>query len=245
MDPIVSFNTTAISFTSSAILSAFIAWRAFFILQRQKTNPASEFFFKALVFMTFYMGVRGFVSFFFVHEETVLAFAYLLSHIFLGIAVAYIVKFSVSNFFQRHTAQRFFYLTLFLFGLDVLLNVFFPNTPEFHAQSGIVDWGTHTYVAIFHTGLLWGGFLLAASLFLSKVAQYWSDTTLRYRSLLIALGLISAIVVVIPRNLVESPLMIVISDIGFIISLALILFGVSFRAQETQNPHVQKPTVGI
>ncbi|MDP2736058.1 MAG: hypothetical protein Q8P12_07730 [bacterium] len=233
MEISISWNVTAVSFSVSSLLSAFIAWKAFGVWRKQAVNPASLAFFQVILYLFLYVLLRAGASVLFVNDPSVLAAAYVFSHVFLGLAASYIVKFSMISFFKEETARRFFYLTLLLFSLDIGLNLLYPNSPEFHAETGIIDWGTHHFVAIFHTALLWGSFLTAAALFLYKGIRYSNDPTLRFRSLLIASSLFAAILIVIPRNIVESPAMIFVSDIGFILAFSLVFFGVSFKPRES------------
>lgn len=230
----ISWNITALSFSLSSVLSALVAFRAFIVWRKQAVNPISAAFFGVLLFLFLYVSVRAVASLLFAHDVSVLAQAYVFSHLFLGIATAYMVRFSIISFFREETARRLFFLTLFLFALDIVLNLFYPNSPVLHEDTGIIHWGTQLPVAIVHTGLLWGAFLLTASLFLVKGLQY-KESLLRKRSLLIAASLFAAILIVIPRNIVESPIMIFISDVGFIIAFLLVFLSISLKPAETKE----------
>lgn len=189
-------------------------------------------FFYSLLLMTGYMTLRAAVSLFFAQDPSVLALGYILSHVFLGFAASYLLRFAVASFSGFSLASKFFYLSLLLFASDIALNVFLPNAPVFHRDLNIIEWGTNKYVGIYHTILLWLVFLSAGFIFVSKASQNRKDYEIRTRSLTIAAGIFLAIVVVIPRNIFHTPLFITISDIGYAFSFGIVLLGLGHRFQE-------------
>ncbi len=236
----MSFNATAISFCISTLLSAFIAWRGFSIWKKQRENEAGRAFFQAILCLSFYVGVRALASFWFADTPYALTVLYILSHVFLGIAAAFIAKFASVSFFDLSLANLVFRVVLVLFVPDIILNILLPNQPHFNSALNIIEWGSNKYVGIYHSLLLWSIFLAAAILFAYKARQNWSDRTIRNRSLLIAAGLLLCILVVIPRNVFRTPLFILISDVGYSLSFGIILWAISFPHQkEKENEKVR------
>ncbi len=227
----LSFNISAISFCVSSLLSAFIAWRAFLVWEREKENQVSEAFFKALLFFTLYLGVRGIVSFSFISFSLILTLAYILCHVFLGAAVAYLAKLGTVALFSPALANSIFIAVLVLYASDVILNILLPSHPRFNPKLNIIEWGTQRnveYTGIYHTLLFLLVFLGTLTLFAYKAYQNWQNYILRTRCLLIVGGLLIAIFVTIPRNIFRTPVFLLISDISFVLTFGMILWGISF-----------------
>lgn len=220
-------NVTAISFSISTIFCAAICWQTFKVFKKQKENPSTEAFFQSLLCFVFYMGVRALVSTFFTGEPLILTSIYILSHVFLGMAAAFLAKFAVLSFFNLRRADKIFIIACLFFATDVIFNIFFPNQPRFNAGLNIIEWGTQKYVGIYHTLLLWAVFLSVAGLFIYKAVKNWQDREIRLRSLTISSGVILSIIVVIPRNIFHSPVFIMISDIGYVFAFGLILWAIA------------------
>ncbi len=227
-------NISAISFTASTLLSGIIAWRAFLAWEKQKKNKMSKLFFKALVFISLYLGVRGVVSFFFVDSPPILSSVYLLSHIFLGIASSYLAKLAVLTAKPKF-ADLGFYAALGLFASDVTFNIIFPNQPYFNAQLNIIEWGTNKYVGIYHTLLCLLVFFGVFAVFTAQAIKNWQDKFIRTRCLLIAGGVLTAVLVTVPRNIFKAPVFLLISDISFSLSLGIVLWGISFGREEKER----------
>lgn len=223
----LSLNISAISFSISSLLSAFIAWRAFLVWRKQEENQVGKAFFEALLFFSLYLGVRGIVSFLFVDFPVILTLVYILSHVFLGIAVAHMAKFGMLVF-KPSLANSAFFVVLGLYASDVILNIFLPNQPYFNPDLNIIEWGSHKYVGIYHTLLLWLVFLWVFTLFVYKAFQNWQDFIIRTRCLLIAGGILVGIFVSIPRNIFKAPIFLLISDISLSLAFAIVLWGISF-----------------
>jgi hypothetical protein len=229
-------NITAISFSISAILAAGITWRCFYIWRLQKENNVPRIFFQATLFFTLYMAVRAIFSIFFVGLPNVLTWGYIVSHIFLGLASASLARFAVASFFNMKLANKIFAGLLALFSSDIILNIILPNNPSLNTSLNIIEWGTNKYVGIYHTALLWLVFLSAAILFIYKAIQNRRDREVKLRSLIIASGLLLNIIVVIPRNIFDTPIFILISDIGYALTFGLIFLGVSGRfSKKSEN----------
>lgn len=223
----MSLNITTISFALSTFFSAAITWRSFSIWRKQKLNQIAKAFSQTLLFMTLYMGIRAIASFFFVDSSVLLASMYILSHVFLGIAMAYLIKFSLISFFNLSLAKLVFFIVLFLFTLDVIFNIILPNHPSFNHKMNIIEWGTNKYVGLYHSLLVWAVCLTAITVFTFKAYKNWQDAEIRSRSLIIAVGLLLSILVVIPRNIFPAPLFIVVSDIGYVLTFAIVLWAIS------------------
>lgn len=231
----MSLNITAISFTVSAFLSAIITWRCFYVLKKQPDNEATEAFFKSLLFFTFYVAIRAIASIFFVGSTGVLSSLYITSHIFLGLAAAYLAKFATLSFFNLRQGNKIFALVSLSFFSDVAFNIFRPNSPSFNPHLNIIEWGTDKYVGIWHTVLLLLVFLAVAILFTYKGIKNWPDKEIRLRSLMIAAVLTFSILVVIPRNIFHEPVFILISDIGYVLTFGLILFAINYHPKKSNN----------
>ena len=199
-------------------------------------------FFYTLFFIALYMAIRGYISFFFTQTPAILAWGYILSHVFLALAAGYLARFSVTSFFSARAADKVFYIVLFLFAVDIAINILVPNDPLFNRELNIIEWGTNKYVGILHTVLLWLVFLSAGVLFAYKAVQNRKDREIRTRSVLIASGILLGIVIVIPRNIFHDPAFLVVSDIGYALSFGVTLLGVSyhFRKKNGQDEnHLQ------
>ena len=233
-------NITAISFGISTILSTVISWRSFLVWKRQKENQVSKAFFQVLLSLTFYMGIRAIASFLFVDFPDILNIIYILSHVYLGIAIAYLAKFAVLNFFNLSSANYTFRVVLALFVSDVILNIFLPNQPHFNPQVNIIEWGTNKYLGIYHTLLLWTVCLGVAVLFIYTALKNWQDRIIRSRSLIMASGVLMSIFVVIPRNVFRDPLFILISDVGYILTFGIILFAINYPKEQKALGSIDK-----
>jgi hypothetical protein len=232
----MTFRITAISFSLSSILSALIAWRTFLVCRKQRENQASKFFFYALVGMSFYMGVRAIVSLFFLDFPSIMVGGYILSHVFLGAGASFLGSFSAASIFSQQFAKKIFALILTLFASDVILNILNPNRPPYlNPELSIIEWGTNKSVGIYHTALLWLVFLTVGALFVYKAVKNWKDREVRTRSLIISLGVLVSIIVVIPRNIFHEPAFVLISDVGFISSFALVLWGISRQIADKKS----------
>jgi hypothetical protein len=228
----LSINITALSFSVSAVLAGIIAWRSFYVWKKHQENRTPKLFFYFMLFSAIYMAIRGFISFFFANSPAILSWGYVLSHVFLVLAAAYLIRFAVANLSDTKKADKVFYIILLLFISDIILNIVFPNSPSFNKELNIIEWGTNDFVGIYHTALLWLVFLSAGILFIYKAVYNWHDREIRIRSLLIATGIILGIIIVIPRNVFHAPLFIVISDIGYVLSFGITLLGVSYHFPE-------------
>jgi hypothetical protein len=228
-------NITAISFTISFILALIITWRCFYVSKKQRGNQTTGNFLNSIMFLAFYLGIRAFASIFFMNRPDVLSWLYIFSHIFLGIATAYLAKFAMLNFFDLQKSKKAFLAVAMLFFTDIALNIYLPNSPHFNSELNIIEWGTNKYVGIYHTLLLWVVFLAAASLFIYKGIKNWSDLEVRWRSLVIGTAMIFSIIVVIPRNIFHEPAFILISDIGYTLTFGLALLALGY------HPRIEKP----
>jgi hypothetical protein len=226
------FNITAISFTVSTLFAAAVTWRCFYILKKQPENEATEAFFKGLLFFTLYVGIRAIASIFFTDAAEILAFVYISSHIFLGLASAYLAKFATLSFFDLSKGNKIFATVCLFFLSDIILNILLPNQPHFNQQLNIIEWGTDKYVGIYHTVLLWLVFLAVALLFAYKGIKNWQDKELRVRSLVITAILVFSILVVVPRNIFHAPIFNLISDIGYTFSFGSILFAINYHPKK-------------
>jgi hypothetical protein len=229
----MSLNITAISFLISAVLSFFISLKTFYILKRQPQNKATRAFFQTLLFFFFYTASRALVSLFFSTSAEILTIVYIVSHIFLGLASAFLAKFAALNFFDENRARKTFFSVALLFASDVILNIFLPNSPEFNFQLNIIKWGTNKYVGIYHTFLLWLVLFGVAAFFFYRAYKKPYDKEVRLRSLIIAAGLIFSIIIVVPINIFPSAIFVLISNIGYIFTFALILWAITLPVKNS------------
>lgn len=238
----MSLNVSALSFGICTFLSAALTWRAFIFWKKQKENQVSYAFFKALFCACFYMGVRAIASFLFVNSPDILAFVYLLSHVFLGIAIAYIAKFAIVGFFELSAANSAFIAVLILAAFDVILNIFFPNQPHLNPALKFIDWGTHKYVGIYHTLLLFLVFLGVLILFAYKAYQNWQNHIVRTRCLLISFAVLIMFLTGIPRNVFRAPLYLLISDIGLVVALGIFLWAITSTSEKGGEGAEESPS---
>jgi hypothetical protein len=222
-------NITAFSFTISAVLAGAISLKSYWTFKKQSWNKATQAFYQALLCFTFYVFSRAIVSIFFVDNDIVLTSAYILSHVFLGLASAFLAKFALLSVADSEKANKVFSATIFLFFTDILLNIFFPNKPEFDAALNIIKWGTQKYVGIYHTVLLLLVFLSVAVLFISKALSKNCHREVKIRSWIISAGLIFSILFVIPRNIFSSPILTMISDLGYTLTFFLIFWALTTK----------------
>jgi len=225
-----SFNISVASFALSGLFSILIAWQAFRVWKLQR-NRLAGIFFKSIVFFSLYFWVRALASFLFSHSPCVLTGAYILSHVFLGIGVAYTAKFGFTSL-NNSRANSIFLVFLILYASDVILNIFLPNHPRFNQELNIIEWGTNKYVGIYHTLLNWSGFLFVCLIFFYQAIKNWDNKLVRTKSLLIAGGLLSSIFLSIPRNIFRTPTFQLIADLGLVLSLGIILLGTTVDQKE-------------
>lgn len=222
-----SLNISAISFSISTLLAALISWRSFLAWKKQEKNRMSKTFFSIMLYFSFYLGVRAIASLFFSDSASLLTSVYILSHVFYGITASYMIKLAVLAI-NPPRAQLAFIITLLLYASDILLNIFLPNKPYLNPEMNVIEWGTNKYVGIFHTLLCCLTYILVFTIFISRAIKNWQDYLVRTRCLIIAGATIFGIIITIPRNVFDSPILMLVSDIGLSLNFAIILWGISF-----------------
>jgi len=228
-------NITAISFGISAILAVFITTRAYLSWKRQEDNQVGKNYFYAMLFVSLYFSVRAIASFLFFNSASALTVAYILSHVFVAFACAYFVKFTVVILFGTPSVKLLFYLTLFLFAIYIIFNIIYLNNPHFNHELNVIEWGTNKYVGIFYAILGWLVFLSLAASLIYKAVQNWTNNIVRIRCLLMAGSALLTIFVLIPRNISPAPFLILVSDIGFALSLGLIFLSMNYKGKAEEK----------
>jgi len=225
----VSWNITAISFSISSLLNFFLVLKGFRSWQKQKENKLTETFLISVIFWFFYTETRAIASIFFVNNPGILALAYLISRIFSGIGTCYILKIALISFFSYSTTKKGFYTALVLYCIDIILNALLPNKPVFDAKLNVINWGTNNIVAISHSVLPLLIFGIATAIFAYKAIRFWSDKLVRYRCIFMSSGMLWATLILAPRNMIKSPVFLIITNVGFIVPFILLFLGTTFK----------------
>ena len=232
---IMSLNITSASYFISTVIISFITWKTFNAWQKNKKNRITEAFLKTCLFSTLYMGTRAIGSIFFAFNPSVLNIDYIISHLFLGLSLAYLLKTAALNFLTSFKVNIIFYFILFLFGITIILNILYPNQPYLNQQTNIIDWGINRYIEALGGFLTLAILLFVSVIFISKAIQYKNNHAIFYRSILIGLGLLTPIFFSLFRIVFHTPLAFLIFNISIVIPFLVVLLGLIHQPDENKK----------
>jgi hypothetical protein len=222
----MSLNLSLISYSISLVLCIFVA-RQSFLVWKKTNNELGRLFFFTILFVNFYIGSWFLASVFFTNSPEALTATYIISHVFMGIGVAYLARFIFLSRSKISNPKKFFYIVLVMFTSDVIANIFLPNQPIFNKDMGVIDWGVNKYVGIYHSFILFSVLLTATALFADKAIKNWEQKEVRTRSAFVVLAIVAGIAFTAFRHVIKGPFSSVVADVGFIITFILAIIGFS------------------